>query len=89
MNQATAAKPARSAAADEVFTALRGILAAHVPPLRPCADKPGNYQVESATATYKGRPLWMAGVRTGKNYVSFHLVGVYAFPELLKGMSPE
>jgi hypothetical protein len=43
--------------------------------------------LESATAVCRGRPLWFAGVRKGKNYVSFHLMPVYACPELLKGMS--
>ncbi len=28
-------------------------------------------------------------MQTRKNYVSYHLMPVYAFPELLKGASPE
>ncbi len=35
-----------------------------------------------------GRPLYVAGVRTGKNYVSYHLMPVYMRPELLKTLSP-
>jgi hypothetical protein len=27
-------------------------------------------------------------VRQGKNYVSFHLMGLYTFPEMLKSVSP-
>jgi hypothetical protein len=30
-----------------------------------------------------------AGVRTGKSYVSFHLMPVYGDPQLLEGISPE
>jgi hypothetical protein len=30
-----------------------------------------------------------AGVRTGKSYVSFHLMPVYGDPRLLEGISPE
>ena len=30
-----------------------------------------------------------AGVRLGKRYVSYYLMGVYGAPELLAGMSPE
>lgn len=45
--------------------------------------------LESSTTTFRGRPLWFGGVRMGKNYVSFHLMPVYACPELLKGMSPQ
>jgi hypothetical protein len=31
----------------------------------------------------------VAWVQIGKNYVSFHHLGVYARPELLKSVSPE
>ncbi len=34
-------------------------------------------------------PLCFGGVRVGKNYVSYHLMSVYASPELVKTMSPE
>ncbi|MGO9270680.1 MAG: hypothetical protein ACLQOO_10585 [Terriglobia bacterium] len=43
--------------------------------------------LESATAVCRGRPLWFAGVRKGKNYVSFQFIPVYTCPELLKSMS--
>ena len=35
-----------------------------------------------------GRPLFVAAVQTRKNYVSFHLMPVYACPGLLEEMSP-
>jgi len=35
-----------------------------------------------------GRPLFLAAVQTKKNYVSYHLIPVYAVPALLKGVSP-
>jgi hypothetical protein len=35
------------------------------------------------------QPLWFAGVRKGKAYVSYHLIPIYACPELAKGMSAE
>ncbi len=34
------------------------------------------------------QPLFFGGVRTGKAYVSFHLIAFYCFPELSKAMSP-
>jgi hypothetical protein len=34
-------------------------------------------------------PIFFGGVRTGKAYVSFHLMALYCFPELTKAMSPE
>ena len=30
-----------------------------------------------------------SGVRTGKNYVSYHLMAIYACPDLLESVSPE
>jgi hypothetical protein len=37
----------------------------------------------------RGRECWFGAVRIGKAYVSFHLMPVYAFPELLQSVSPE
>ena len=34
------------------------------------------------------RPIFFGGVRTGKAYVSFHLMALYCFPELSEAMSP-
>jgi hypothetical protein len=42
----------------------------------------------AATERYPGGQLF-AMVRTGKRYVSYHLMGVYLAPDLLEGMSPE
>ena len=41
------------------------------------------------TPTSNGREVWFGAVGTRKNYVSYHLMPVYRFPELLKGISPE
>ena len=81
----SATKPA---GANEVFVALRAILAEHVPPLRVLVDTPTDFQIVSATHIYKKRPLWIAGVRQGKNYTSFHFLPIYAFPQLADGLSP-
>lgn len=38
----------------------------------------------------EGKPWgYIAGVRSGKSYVSFHLMSVYGSPELMASMSPE
>ena len=74
---------------DDTFAALRQLLAAHSKRLTVIVDKPGDYQVGSPTMKDRiGRPLFVAAVQTRKNYVSYHLMPVYACPELLKGMSP-
>lgn len=74
---------------DETFAALRGMLAAQSKRLVVTVDKPGDYQVASPTMKDRiGRPLYVAGVKTGKNYVSYHLLPVYMKPELLKSVPP-
>jgi len=35
-----------------------------------------------------GRPLYFAGVKTGKNYVSYHVMPLYMKPDLLKVVPP-
>jgi hypothetical protein len=36
-----------------------------------------------------GREVWFGAAQIGKRYVSYHLMPVYAFPDLLDGISPE
>jgi hypothetical protein len=74
-------------ALDETFAALRGMLAAQSKRLVVMVDKPGDYQVGSPTKKDRiGRPLYIAGVKTGKNYVSYHVMPVYMKPALLKSV---
>ena len=35
-----------------------------------------------------GRPLYFAGVKTGKNYVSYHVMPLYMKPDLMKVVPP-
>jgi hypothetical protein len=73
----------------EVFRALCELLSPYERDLAVQIDTPGYYCLESRTPTYRNRPMYFAGVRVGKNYVSYHLMSVYACPELVKVMSPE
>ena len=85
------AAPSKAAKPDfaTVFTALRKqVLEPFLGEIRVQTDKPGNYHTEVPGMFHRGKPLYFAGLRTGKNYVSFHLLPVYGAPELLKGMSP-
>ena len=86
----TPATPAKAVKPDfaTVFTALRKLLESFLGEIRVQTDKPGNYHTEIPGMFHRGKPLYFAGLRTGKNYVSFHLLPVYGAPELLKGMSP-
>ena len=79
----------KPAALDETFAALRGMLATQAKRLVVMVDKPGDYQVGSPTKKDRiGRPLYIAGVKTGKNYVSFHVMPIYMKPALLKTVPP-
>lgn len=51
-------------------------------------DGPAGMSVE--LAGLEGKPWgYVAGTRLGKSYVSFYLMPVYAYPELVESMSPE
>ena len=53
-------------------------------------DKPGNYTlIGPPTENSRGREVGFGEVQIRKNYVSYHLMPVYACPDLLEGMSPE
>ena len=71
-----------------VFKSLRKLLDPFLGEIRVQTDKPGNYHTEIPTILHRGKPLYFAGLRTGKNYVSYHLLPLYGAPEMLKGMSP-
>ena len=72
----------------EVDRRLRQILE----PLRArlVASKDGPEGLVLEIPGLEGKPWgYVAGVRPGKRYVSFYLMSVYAFPDLVESMSPE
>jgi hypothetical protein len=79
-----------SNAFDRTFETLRKILHQHAKKLQVIVDRPGDYQLASRDKVDRiGRPLFVAGVVKRKSYISFHLMPVYAFPDLLAGLTPE
>ena len=73
----------------ETFSTLREILSAQAENLVVTVDKPGDFQVGSPDQQDRiGRPLFVAGVRTRKNYVSYYLMPVYVLPRLAERLSP-
>jgi hypothetical protein len=79
-----AAKPDFAA----IFASLRKLLDPFLGEIQVQTDKPGNYHTEIPTILHRGKPLYFAGVRTGKNYVSFHLLYMYFHPTAKKALSP-
>lgn len=72
-----------------VFAALREMLKRFVgKDLAVQTDKPGNYHVEDRSILHRKKPLYFAGVKTGKNYVSFHLLYLYFNPVATKAIPP-
>jgi hypothetical protein len=73
----------------ETFKVLRGILHRHARQLRVVVDEPRAYQVASPTLVDRtGKPLFVAAAQITRNYVSFHLMPVYAVPEIREAVSP-
>ncbi|HEY1423395.1 MAG TPA: hypothetical protein VGF20_08080 [Candidatus Acidoferrum sp.] len=71
----------------DTFAALKKILKPYETRSRVSTDKPDEYMLLSTTL-HKGKPLYFAGVRAGKAYVSFHLVPLYMNAALAKTVSP-
>jgi hypothetical protein len=72
-----------------VFARLKQIMAAHAAALVVVRDQPGDYYLATTKLHPKNQqPLCFGMVRTGKNYVSYHLMPVYGHPPLLAGISP-
>lgn len=73
-----------------VFDALRRILQAYEAKLIVTANNASNYSLNTPpTEKMKNKQGFFGAVQTKKNYVSYYLMPVYAFPDLLKGISPE
>jgi hypothetical protein len=71
----------------EVFSALRAILQRHAGNLAVSENSPARFCLEGGLHPKHGIPMPIAWVEIGKSYVGFHHMGVYARPELLKGIS--
>jgi hypothetical protein len=86
----TSSAPVKAAKPDfaPVFAALRQLLEGFLGYLTVQTDKPGNYHLETPSILHRGKPLYFAGVRTNKNYVSFHLLHLYYNPAAVKALSP-
>jgi len=73
----------------DVYLRLREILMPYKGRLAVLADGPGSYEVGIPVADSSKPGMFVAAARDGKAYASFHLMPVYAFPEMLDAVSPE
>jgi pentose-5-phosphate-3-epimerase len=73
----------------ETFKQLKAIFKPYASKLHVVHDTDTNYYLDTHLVMKNKQRLFFGAVRTGKAYVSFHLMPVYASPELLKTLSPE
>jgi hypothetical protein len=72
-----------------VFESLKAIIQPYANKLTVKTDTPDHYYLDAAYSEKWKKGLFFASAQVKKNYVSFHLMPVYMYPDLLKHISPE
>ena len=72
-----------------VFRHLKTILQPHAKSLTITVDEADAFSLDGPFSEKWQKPLFFGSVQIKKNYVSFYLMPVYMYPDLLKGISPE
>lgn len=72
-----------------VFENLKAILKPYAKRLTVKHDTAGHFLLEAAYSEKWKKEIFFASVQVRKNYVSFYLMPVYMYPDLLKGISAE
>jgi hypothetical protein len=72
-----------------VFENLKAILKPYAKKLTVKTDTAETYYLDAAYSEKWKKELFFASVQVRKNYVSFYLMPVYMYPDLLKNISPE
>ena len=72
-----------------VFEQLKKILAPCAQQLTVTADTPQAYSLDGPYSEKWKKAVFFGSAQIKKNYVSFYLMPVYMFPDLLKDISPE
>ena len=74
---------------ETVFSHLRPLLARYADDGVVKTDEDDKYTLLGPQPDEKGRDVWVGSAQIKKSYVSFHLMPVYRFPDLLDDISPE
>ncbi|MEP7136307.1 MAG: hypothetical protein ABI904_15370 [Chloroflexota bacterium] len=72
-----------------VFEKLKSILKPYAKNLTVTADTSAAYSIDGLYSEKYKKALFFGSAQIKKNYVSFYLMPVYMFPELLKEISPK
>ncbi|MCH9027268.1 MAG: hypothetical protein IIA05_09155 [Proteobacteria bacterium] len=73
----------------DVFENLKNIMTEFAGELVLVKNEPGNFHLDTKYIMKNKQPMFFGAVRITKSYVSYHLMPVYVFSELLSGISPE
>ncbi len=72
-----------------VFEQLKNILKPHAEKLTLKIDTSDTYYIDGPYSEKWKKQLFFGSAQVKKNYVSFYLMPVYMYPDLLKDISPE
>ena len=74
---------------EDIFKELRSIMKTCSKNLVLVRDEFDDYYLDTHYMMKNKKPLSFGGVKIGKSYVSYHLMPVYVYPELLGNISSE
>ena len=72
-----------------IFGQLKSILKPYAKNLTVTVDNPTAYSLDGPYSEKYKKVIFFGAAQIKKNYVSFYLMPVYMFPDLLKNISPE
>jgi hypothetical protein len=72
-----------------VYQRLRAILQPYEDYLMVTADNGDSYSLDADYSEEYEKPVFFAAAMLKKNYVSFYLMPIYIYPELMDGISPD
>lgn len=72
-----------------IFEQLKRILTPYASKLTVTTDTKETYSLDGPYSEKWKRNLFFGSAQIKKNYVSFYLMPVYMYPDLLKGITPE
>jgi len=74
---------------ESVWQKLKSLLQDLSPNLIVKVDEPGNYYLDTPYSEKWKKEVFFGAAQIKKNYVSFHLMPVYMYPDLVGGLSPD
>jgi hypothetical protein len=74
---------------DIIFNYLKNILMNYAQNMVVVISEPNHFYLNTHHIMKNKKPMYFASAKVNKNYVSFHLMPVYVFPELLDNISVE